>query len=218
MKGEGTGKGQTKLWEAYNATHSLGMVLTQPNIMGTLTGEALAWCYRGVRTLERALEMLRELLGHYEWSGEERAQIEKEVVVVGDLLAMFRESLSDRAEPSDVASYVDLPPHTGEPPEEVSCERWVDATEAGALYALYGDRQVADDMLSTVCEQCDARACPLRDLSRRRDELFRACRRGGAVDEATLELWLGAGEQRPTATDGGRGGARQGRQAAAPRE
>ena len=174
LKGEGTGKGQTKLWEAYNATHSLGMVLTQPNIMGTLTGEALVWCYRGVRILERALEMLRELLGHYEWSGEERAQIEKEVVVVGDLLAMFRESLSDRAEPSDVASYVDLPPHTGEPPEQVSCERWVDATEAGALYALYGDRQVADDMLSTVCEQCDARACALRDLSRRRDELFRA--------------------------------------------
>ena len=174
LKGEGTGKGQTKLWEAYNATHSLGMVLTQPNIMGTLTGEALVWCYRGVRILERALEMLRELLGHYEWSGEERAQIEKEVVVVGDLLAMFRESLSARAEPSDVASYVDLPPHTGEPPEQVSCERWVDATEAGALYALYGDRQAADDMLSMVCEQCDARACPLRDLSRRRDELFRA--------------------------------------------
>ena len=56
LKGEGTGKGQTKLWEAYNATHSLGMVLTQPNIMGTLTGEALVWCYRGVRILERALE------------------------------------------------------------------------------------------------------------------------------------------------------------------
>ena len=37
LKGEGTGEGQTKLWEAYNATHSLGMVLTQPNIMGTLT-------------------------------------------------------------------------------------------------------------------------------------------------------------------------------------
>ena len=55
LKGEGTGKGQTKLWEAYNATHSLGMVLTQPNIMGTLTGEALAWCYRWVRTLVRAL-------------------------------------------------------------------------------------------------------------------------------------------------------------------
>ena len=174
LKGEGTGKGQTRLWEAYNATYSLGMVITQPNILGTLTGEALVWCYRGVRTLERALDMLRELLGHYEWSAEERARLAEEAVVAGDLLAVFQESLGDYAEPLDVATYLDLPPHGNEPPEQVSCERWVDATEAGALYALYGDRQAADDMLSTVCEQCDARACPLRDLSRRRDELFRA--------------------------------------------
>ena len=78
LKGEGTGKGQTRLWEAYNATYSLGMVITQPNILGTLTGEALVWCYRGVRTLERALDMLRELLGHYEWSAEERARLAEE--------------------------------------------------------------------------------------------------------------------------------------------
>lgn len=174
LKGEGAGRGQTRLWEAYNATYSLGMVILQPNILGTLTGEALVWGHRGVQTLVSALDMLRELLTDYAWSAGEQVRLEEEAVVVGDLLAMFRESLGDYAEPSHVASYLDRPAHAGESPEDVNCETWVDATEAGALYALYGDGQAADDILTAVCERCDKRACPLRDLARRRDVLFSA--------------------------------------------
>ena len=96
------------------------------------------------------------------------------MVVAGDLLAVFQESLGDRAEPLDVASYLDLPPHGNEPPEQVSCERWVDATEAGGIIrALRRPASGRRHVIDGVRAMRRARVS-LRDLSRRRDELFRA--------------------------------------------